>query len=129
MAEMRELVTVEQAERAIRMAAVALPAAGAAVGAITGALRGRVGRGLAIGLVCGLAGPAVWLLWRMYNGIVGSYGLDSVEGLLVNLALFACIGLAVGAVIGFLWRRQGGGAPERRDSARGAQGGPSGRST
>ena len=129
MAEMRELVTVEQAERAIRMVAVALPVAGAAVGAIVGAVRGRAARGVAIGLLCGLAGPAVWLLWRMYNGIVGSYGLDSVKGLLVNLALFACIGLAVGAVIGFLWRRQGGAAPERRDSAREAQGGPSGRST
>jgi hypothetical protein len=129
MAEMRELVTVEQAERAIRMVAVALPAAGAAVGAIAGAVRGRTARGLAIGLLCGLAGPAVWLLWRMYNGVVGSYGLDSVKGLLVNLALFCCIGLAVGAVIGFLWRRQDGGAPERRDSTREAQGGSSGRST
>ena len=129
MAEMRELVTVEQAERAIRMVAVALPVAGAAVGAIVGAVRGRAARGLATGLLCGLAGPAVWLLWRMYNRVVGSYGLDSVKGLLVNLALFACIGLAVGAVIGFLWRRQGGGAPERRDSAREARGGSSGRAT
>jgi hypothetical protein len=117
MAEMRELVTVEQAERAIRMAAVALPAAGAAVGAIAGAVRGRAARGLATGLVCGLAGPAVWLLWRMYNGIVGGYGLDSVKGLLVNLALFVTIGLAVGVVIGFLRRTRSEGRAERRDSS------------
>ncbi len=129
MAEMRELVTVEQAERAIRLAAVALPAAGAAAGAIAGAVRGRVGRGLAIGLLCGLAGPAVWLLWRMYNGIVGSYGLDSVKGLLVNLALFACIGLAIGALLGFVWRRQGGGTREAGDLDREAGGRPSGGST
>ena len=115
MEEMRELVTVEQAERAIRLAAVALPAAGAAAGAIAGAVRGRVGRGVAVGLLCGLAGPALWLLWRMYNGIVGSYGLDSVKGMLVNLALFACIGLAVGALLGFVWRRQGGGARQAGD--------------
>ena len=129
MAEMRELVTVEQAERAIRMVAVALPAAGAAAGAIVGAVRGRAARGLALGLLCGLTGPAVWLLWLMYNRVVGGYGLDSVKGLLVNLALFACIGLAVGAVIGFLWRRRGGGEPAQRGPAREARGGPSGRST
>ncbi|MCJ7822946.1 MAG: hypothetical protein MUQ26_07735 [Armatimonadetes bacterium] len=105
MAEMRELVTVEQAERAIRMVAVALPVAGAAAGAIAGAVRGRAARGLAVGLLCGLAGPAIWLLWRMYNGVVGGYGLDSVRGLLVNLGLFVAIGLVIGVAVGLVWRR------------------------
>lgn len=105
MAEMRELVTVEQAEGVIRLAALALPVAGLLLGAAIGAARGRTGRGLALGLLCGLAGPAVWLLWRMYNGIMGIYGLDSVRGLAINLALFVAIGLAVGVVIGLVWRR------------------------
>jgi len=117
MAEMRELVTVEQAERAIRLAALALPPLGLALGAVIGAIRGRAGRGLAAGLLCGLVGPAAWVLWRMYNGIIGIYGLDSVRGLAINLALFVVIGLAIGLAIGLLWRRQSGGRVERRDSS------------
>ncbi len=108
MAEMGELVTVEQTERAIRLVAMALPPLGLALGALVGAVRGRAGRGLALGLLCGLAGPAVWGLWRIYNGILESYGLDSVKGLAISLALFVVIGLAVGLVIGLLWRRQAG---------------------
>jgi hypothetical protein len=65
----------------------------------------RVGRGALLGLICGLSGPAIWLLWRMYNGIVGVYGLDSVRGLLVNLALFVAIGLVIGIGVGLVWRR------------------------
>jgi hypothetical protein len=105
MNDMQELVTVEQAERVIAVLTYALPAAGVVIGAIAGALRRRVGRGLLIGLMCGLSGPAIWLLWRMYNGIVGVYGLDSVRGLLVNLALFVAIGLVIGIGAGLVWRR------------------------
>jgi hypothetical protein len=116
MDEMRELVTVEQAEAVIRLVAAALPAAGLVIGGAVGAARRRAARGLAIGLLCGAAGPAAWLLWRMYNGIVGVYGLDSVKGLLVNLGLFVVIGLAVGAAIGFLWRTGSRARGEGQDS-------------
>ena len=98
--DMQELVTVEQAERVIQALTYALPAAGIVLGALVGALRKHVGRGALLGLICGLSGPAIWLLWRMYNGIVGIYGLDSVRGLLVNLALFVAIGLIIGLAIG-----------------------------
>jgi hypothetical protein len=108
---MRELVTVEQAEGAVRLAAVALPPVGLALGAVIGAARKQTGRGLAIGLLCGLAGPAIWLLWRMYNGIIGIYGLDSVRGLLMNLALFVAVGLLIGLGMGLIWRRRAAGRP------------------
>ena len=128
MEEMRELVTVEQAERAIAIAALALPLLGLVVGAVVGAARRRLGLGAALGLLCGLAGPAIWLLWRAYNGITGRYGLDSVRGLLVNLGLFVAIGLLLGLAVGLIWRRccgprsgddtslpaPGASAPERR---------------
>ena len=103
---MKELVTVEQAERAIAIIAIAVPAVGIGLGALVGALRRRLAVGLVIGALCGAAGPGVWALWRMYNGIVGHYGLDSVRGLLVNLALFIAIGLLLGLAIGLVWRRQ-----------------------
>jgi hypothetical protein len=107
MNDTRELVTVEQAARVIAMLAYALPLAGIVLGAVVGGVRKRVGRGVLVGLTCGLSGPAVWLLWRMYNGIVGAYALDSVRGLLVNLALFVAIGLVIGVAAGLVWRRTG----------------------
>jgi hypothetical protein len=107
---MNELVTVEQASRAIAVLAIALPAAGLIAGGVIGASRRALARGALLGVLCGLAGPAIWLLWRMYNGVVGVYGLDSVRGLLVNLALFVAIGVVLGLGIGLLRRRLGGGS-------------------
>jgi hypothetical protein len=105
MAEMRELVTVEQAERLIVTLAIALPPAGLALGAIIGSLRRRlIGDGL-MGLLVGLAGPAIWAMWKLYNRIMGHYGLDSVRGLLINLALFVSVGVLVGLAIGLASRR------------------------
>ena len=106
MSEMKELITVEQAERALALIAVALPALGLLVGAVAGAIRRRLAADLAVGLLCGLAGPAIWVLWRMYSGISGHYGLDSVRGLLINLALFLAIGLVIGLALGVIWRRR-----------------------
>ncbi len=107
MNDMQELVTVEQAERVIVLLALALPIIGLVIGVVVGAVRRRIGRDALLGLICGLSGPAIWLLWRMYNGIVGVYGLDSVRGLLINLALFVVIGLVVGIAAGLVWRRLG----------------------
>lgn len=105
MTEMQELVTVEQAEQVIRAAAVALPAAGLVVGAAAGALRRQVARGVALGLLCGASGPAILGLWLVYKAIVNHYGLDSVAGLLINLGLFAAIGLLLGFAVAAVWRR------------------------
>lgn len=106
MTDMQELITVEQAERVIGILVIALPVAGLVVGLVVGAAVRRVKLGLGIGLLSGASGPAIWLLWRMYNGIIAAYGLDSVKGLLINLALFAAIGLVVGLVIGLAFRRR-----------------------
>jgi hypothetical protein len=46
-------------------------------------------------------GPILYLMWRVYNGIVDSFGLDSVNGLLLSLVLF----LAAGSALGLLYRR------------------------
>jgi len=110
---MQELVTVAQAERVLSILAFALPAAGIVLGAAIGGARRSFARGLLLGLLWGLVGPAVWLLWRMYSAIVGAYGLDSVRGLLVNLALFVAIGLVIGLTVGVVWRRLLGPAEAR----------------
>ena len=102
---MEELIAVEQIERALTILAIVLPSGGILIGAIVGAARGSFVRQVIAGLLFGLFGPAIWLLWRMYNGIVGAFGLDSVRGLLINLALFVAIGLVTGLAAAVLWRR------------------------
>ena len=114
---MEEIVTVAQAERLILWLAVSLPVIGLIVGAILGTVRQAVARGVVLGLAGGLVGPVLWALWRMYNGIIGVYGLDSVRGLFVNLALFVAVGLVVGLVVGLMWRRLGGGERETASSS------------
>lgn len=109
---MEEMVTVAQAERLVLVLAVSLPVVGLALGAVLGAIRQTVARGVVLGFAAGLIGPALWALWRMYNGIIEVYGLDSVRGLFVNLALFVAAGLVLGLVVGLLWRRLGGGVGE-----------------
>jgi hypothetical protein len=107
MSDMQELLTVEQADHVVRLAALALPAAGVVAGTAVGAVRRQAVRGLALGLLCGMIGPAIWGLWVMYGAVVGRYGLDSVKGLLVNIALFVAIGVAVGLGVGLTLRRLG----------------------
>lgn len=110
MDDMRELITLEQAESAFRALALVGPLLGAAVGAGLGARSRRVRAGTMAGLGWGLLGPAIWLLWRMYSAITDRLGMDTVLNLVVNLALFAAIGLASGMAIRMVRDR-------RRDAA------------
>lgn len=105
--DMEELVTTEQAERVIRLLAIALPVAGLALGLIAGAVRKRAGSDALLGLLCGLSGPLIWALWRVYNGVTGKFGLDSVKGLLINLTLFVAVGLAIGVLAGLVGKKLG----------------------
>ena len=61
---------------------------------------------LVTGVLIGLLGPANWLLWHIYNRIEDHYGLDSVKAMLINLALFAVLGIAVGLAFRFTRRSQ-----------------------
>ena len=102
---MKELVTTEQAARVIVLFAIALPIAGLIIGAVAGAARKRLASSALLGLICGLVGPVIWVMWQVYNGIMGRYGLDSVKGLLINLAMFVVVGSAIGVVVGMVMRR------------------------
>ena len=61
-------------------------------------------------VVVALAGPANYGLWQMYNGIEDYWGLDRVEPLLINLAIFIVLGIGVGIVLRLLLRRERAGA-------------------
>lgn len=92
---MGELINLAAVERWFSILAVLLPLLGAGAGAAL-QLRGRRPGALLTGILFGLLGPANWLLWHGYNAIEDRYGLDSVKAMLLNLALFAVLGLVVG---------------------------------
>jgi hypothetical protein len=107
---MRELVDLAAVERLFNLLAVLTPILGIGAGAAIQSRAQRPGALLA-GILFGLLGPANWLLWRIYNRIEDHYGLDSVKAMLLNLALFVVLGLAVGISIR-VFRRS-----DSRDSA------------
>ncbi len=94
--DMRELIDAEQVSRAFNVLALVLPPIGLLVGWWYGGRRGAHRRGAILGLMSGLLGPLNCALWRVYNAITDSIGLDTVRNLAINLVLF----LVVGAVIG-----------------------------
>ncbi len=102
---MRELVDLAAVEWWFGILAVALPILAMGIGAAL-QFRARRPGTLAIGIALGLLGPINWLLWHVYNRIEDHYGLDSVKAMLLNLALFAALGLAAGAAIRLLSRRR-----------------------
>src|SRR5437016_1931653 len=100
---MQELVDLSVVERWFGLLAVLAPILGLGIGAAL-QIRGHRQGALVTGILIGLLGPANWLLWRIYNRIEDHYGLDSVKAMLLNLALFAALGIVVG--LGFrLFRR------------------------
>jgi hypothetical protein len=42
-------------------------------------------------------------MWRVYNAIEDALGLDSVAGLLANLALFVVLGIGIGLALRRFW--------------------------
>jgi len=95
---MSELIDLAVVERWFTVLAVLAPILGVGIGAALQYRGGRPGA-LLTGLMIGLLGPANWLLWHLYNRIEDHYGLDSVKAMLINLALFAALGLIVGTAV------------------------------
>jgi len=50
-------------------------------------------------ILIGLIGPVNLILWSVYNTIENHFGLDSIVALIINFAIFVCIGLAAGLLL------------------------------
>jgi len=92
---MHELITYPQANRLMIAVLVMAPV----LGLIWGMASKRVVQGLIAGI---LIGAGNLTLWHIYNAITDKLGLDTVKNLLVNLALFASVGLLVGLTWGWV---------------------------
>ena len=87
---------------AVGAALAVLSGVGAVVGLALLALARRSAPAKRAGLVA-ICVAFVFPLWVVYNAIEDSLGLDSVAGLLINLALFVVIGIGAGFVLRRLW--------------------------
>jgi ABC-type Na+ efflux pump permease subunit len=100
---MQELVSPAQAEAIVRVAALGLVGVGIAVGAV-GALFVRPRRAApVVGGLVAAAGALAYILWMVYNSLTARFGLDSVKALIINLGIFAVVGLAYGALAARVW--------------------------
>jgi hypothetical protein len=105
---MKELITTEQANTIMLALIVVAP--------IIGFLVGRVLKQPALGLKWGVGiGLCNFALWKVYNTITDSLGLDTVKNLLVNLALFIVIGLIGGMISGLLMNKRRSSGPGQSD--------------
>ncbi len=97
---MQELVSPQQSETLVLLAAILLAIAGGGLG--FRALGKR-------GLTAALAGPLVWLLWQAHKYVTrydpqsGYFGLDKVNVLLGEVVAF----IVLGAFLGWAWNRIG----------------------
>jgi chromate transport protein ChrA len=107
MADYREIIDLDQFARVIAGLAVALPVVAILVGLIVGSVRGNVAGGVLKGLAIGLLGPLIYGLWLLYSALIrynpqtGYVGLHHVSVLVLNVALFALVGI----ILGFVYRR------------------------
>lgn len=105
-----ELIDLRRFEVLVRGLAVALPVVGVLLGVGVGLARKTLRVGLVRGGALGLLGPIIYGLWRFfawmvrYDPVTGYCGLHKVSVLLLNVAVFALVGIGLGVVYGRLGR-------------------------
>ena len=90
----KELISPEQSQMLVLLAAIAITVLGAALG---------FWFKKAPGLLAGLCGPLVFALWLVHGALVARFGIDSL-GLLVGEGI---VFIALGAALGVGWSRLG----------------------
>ena len=108
---MHQLIDLARFDLVVLVIGLAGLPAGLIIGAILGQFRGNVGWYLTRGAALGLLGPILYGLWRYYRWMVrlepemGYVGLHKFSILLINLVLFAALGIIGGLVYGRILRR------------------------
>lgn len=102
---MEELINPVQAEWLVALISATLLVAGAvARGVGRDRWVSRVGRrGAILGVA---AGPALYLLWQIDAALISLMGFDSLRRAIVEGAIFAALGLALGAWLRMAKREQ-----------------------
>mgnify|MGYP005853574131 CR=1 FL=1 len=96
---MKELISQQQMDSALRILAIAAPLTGLFIGAVIGIARKQIAVGATLGFIVGLIVTGVFGLWRIYTALGDSYGYASVASIGFQMAIFAGIGMAAGVII------------------------------
>jgi len=56
------------------------------------------------------SGPAIVILWFLFNGILGLFGFDSIFSVFASLLLFCAVGAGIGAYLRVTLRKSPDGA-------------------
>ncbi len=97
---MHELVSPQSVDRILLFLAVVGPVAGLIIGVVLGAREKCVWPRALAGVLLGGLLTVVYGMWRVYGAITDRLGLDSVANLVLELVLFAVVGVFV-AIIAF----------------------------
>jgi uncharacterized membrane protein YraQ (UPF0718 family) len=96
---MKELITQQQMESALRIISIAAPLTGLFIGAIIGVVRKQIVIGATLGFIVGLIGTGVFGLWRIYTALGDKYGYASVANIGFQMVIFAGVGMLAGVII------------------------------
>jgi hypothetical protein len=106
---MKELITEEQAGQIVLLLSVLVSTAGLGFGFWKSRRPGGPDRLVwAQALLGALAGPVLWIFWRVYNAIEDAYGLDSLKALGINFFIAVGLGALFFLLYFFLPRWVGG---------------------
>jgi tetrahydromethanopterin S-methyltransferase subunit C len=106
--QLHEIVDLAQVDMAMVYVALAAPVLGLIIGAIVGRLRSNVLYGTGRGLAFGMLGPVVFIMWHFYRYMIrydpasGYVGLHKMSVFVLNIAVFAIVGVLLGALYGKL---------------------------
>ncbi len=109
---MHELIDLAKFDLVVRVVGLAGLPMGVFVGALVGQLRGEMRWHVSRGAAIGLLGPIIYGLWRYYRWTVrlepttGYVGLHKFSTLLMNVAVFAVVGIILGWVYGRILHRR-----------------------
>ncbi len=120
--QLTEIVDLAQVDAFMIYLAIAAPLLGLLIGAIAGGLQGRLLEGLGRGIAFGMLGPIVLVMWRFYRHMVrydpetGYVGLHKMSVFVLNVCIFAVVGIVLGALYGKLIRGAGPPAEKEEDN-------------
>ena len=115
--QLKEIVDLAQVDVFMIYLAIAAPVLGLLIGVIAGGVQG-LGRGIAFGML----GPIVLVMWRFYRHMVrydpetGYVGLHKMSVFVLNVCIFAVVGIVLGALYGKLIRGAGPPAEKEEDN-------------
>lgn len=91
---MKELITEEQANQIILLLSVGVTLVSLVFGFYQSSKAEKSKKKLhwANSLLCAVAGPVIWIFWKVYNSIENYYGLDSLKALEINFFIAVGIG-------------------------------------